>query len=142
MLIFDGKCQEYEDWLALISCCLDLFQTVFGSGENEIVVDAICNHLFGSNWDLYAEDEFGVDVELIYSPSPLDEVWLSEPEHWDSKEKMQSQNYWHKVHQCIRVCHTSAPMPPNSPPDVAAVLDDSSVDSSSHVEMSKSEKGI
>ena len=40
----------------------DLFQTIFCSGENDTVVDAICNYLFESNWDVYAEDELGVDV--------------------------------------------------------------------------------
>ena len=51
-----------------------------------MVVNVICNELFGSNGDLYANDEFSVDGETIYSPSPLDEVWLSKPEHWDRKD--------------------------------------------------------
>ena len=39
-----------------------------------MVVDAICNQLFESNQDVYAEDKFSVDGELIYSPPPLNEV--------------------------------------------------------------------
>ena len=52
----------------------DLFQTIFSSGDNEIFVDAICNQLFESHWDIYAEDEFSVDGELIYSLPTIDEV--------------------------------------------------------------------
>ena len=37
--------------------------------------------------ELVAEDEFSVNGELIYSPPPLDEVWLSEPEHQDKRER-------------------------------------------------------
>ena len=44
---------------------------------------------------------------------------------------------------CIQVCHTSTPRSPDPPPDVAAVSDDtSSIDSSSHSEMSESEGGL
>ena len=63
----------------------DLFQTVLTSGENDIVFNTICNQLFESNLDFYDENEF-----MIYSPPPLDEDYLSEPEHWDRKEKMQA----------------------------------------------------
>ena len=45
-----------------------LFQTIFSSGENDMVV---------GNWDLHAEDEFIVDKEIIYFPPPLDIIWLS-----------------------------------------------------------------
>ena len=49
-----------------------------------MIIDAICNLLFESNWDIYAKDEFSVDGELIYSPLHFNEVWLSEPEHQDN----------------------------------------------------------
>ena len=58
----------------------DLFQTIFSLDDNDMIVDAICNQLFESNWDIYAEDEFSVDEELIYSLPPLDDVRLSELE--------------------------------------------------------------
>ena len=41
-----------------------------------MVVDAICNLLFESNQDIYDENKFSVDGELIDSPPPSDEVWL------------------------------------------------------------------
>ena len=44
----------------------DFFQTVFSSGEYDLAVDAICNHLFKSNQDLYDEDEFSAKGELCY----------------------------------------------------------------------------
>ena len=58
----------------------DLFQTVFSSGKNDAVVDAISNLLWDNNRELYAEQEFDEEGNLIYQPPPLDEVWLSEPE--------------------------------------------------------------
>ena len=69
----------------------DIFQTIFSSGENDMVVYAICNHLLKSNQDVYAKDEFSVDGELIYPLSPFNEVWLSEPECHDRREKRQGQ---------------------------------------------------
>ena len=58
----------------------DLFRTVFSSGDNDEVIDAICNNLFETNREVYAEDEFDADRNLIYHPLPLDEVWLFESE--------------------------------------------------------------
>ena len=57
----------------------DLFQTVFRLGDNFIVVDTMCDQLFKSNKNIYAEDDISVDGELIYSLTPLNVVWLSEP---------------------------------------------------------------
>ena len=58
----------------------NLFQTVCGTRENEVVTDLICNQLFQQNRDFYVEEEFVKDSDLIYSPSPLDNVFLYEPE--------------------------------------------------------------
>ena len=63
------------------------FKTIFSLGDNDMVVDAICSQLFESNWDVYAEDELSVDWELIYSPPPLDKVWLSESECQDGRNR-------------------------------------------------------
>ena len=68
-----------------------IFQTIFSSGDKNMVVDAICNQLFESNQDVYAEDDFGIYGELIYFPPPLDQFWLSKPEHQDRREKMHAQ---------------------------------------------------
>jgi len=37
----------------------DLFQTVFSSGDNYALLDAICNDLLDYNLNIYAEDELG-----------------------------------------------------------------------------------
>ncbi len=59
----------------------DLFETVFGTG-NDALLDDICNQLFDSDRDFYLyDDEITSDDPLVYHPPPLDEVWLSEPEH-------------------------------------------------------------
>ena len=34
----------------------DLFQIIFSFGDNDIILDALCNQLFESNWGVYAED--------------------------------------------------------------------------------------
>ena len=53
----------------------DLFQAVFSSGDCDAVVDEICNNHFEFIKDVYAEDEFDVNRNLVYHPPPLDEVW-------------------------------------------------------------------
>ncbi len=60
----------------------DLFETVFITG-NDALLDDICNHLFDSDRNFYLyDDEITYNDPLVYHPPPLDEVWLSEPEHW------------------------------------------------------------
>ena len=44
------------------------FQTVFSSGEYDMLVDAMHNQLFESNQNLCSEDEFEVEGELIFLP--------------------------------------------------------------------------
>ena len=87
----------------------DLFQIIFSLGDNDMVIDTICNQLFESNWDVNAEDEFSVDGVLIYSPPLLDEVWLSEPEHQDRREKMHTQCHQHEEYQCIQFVVSHCP---------------------------------
>ena len=70
----------------------NLFQTVCGTRENEVVTDLICNQLFQQNRDFYVEEEFVKDSDLIYSPSPLDNVFLYEPEcHYQNQELVHQQ---------------------------------------------------
>ena len=57
------------------------FQTVFHDGETSEELDQICNELFVNSRDCYVEEEYDDDGILVYKPPPLDEVWLSEPEH-------------------------------------------------------------
>ena len=69
----------------------DLFQTVFSSGDNDVLVDRICNKLFEYNRDIYAEDEFDSVGNLVYRPPPLDDVWLDESERRDRREHLRRQ---------------------------------------------------
>jgi hypothetical protein len=52
----------------------DLFETVICNGDNDAVVNSICDGLFNWNHKLYVEDEFDNDDVLIYKPPPLQEV--------------------------------------------------------------------
>ena len=57
----------------------DLFETKFHRGQNNPVIDQICNDLFDYIRDWYAEEEYDPEGQLIYRPPPLADVWLDEP---------------------------------------------------------------
>ncbi len=54
----------------------DLFKTVIQDGDNDPIVNSIWDGLFERNWELYLEEEFEADDNLICKPPPLHEVWL------------------------------------------------------------------
>ncbi len=59
----------------------DLFETVVCNGDNDAVINSICDGLFKRNQELYVEDEFEADGMLVYKPPPLHKVWLDEAGH-------------------------------------------------------------
>ena len=77
----------------------DKFDTIFCDGKSTAELDAICDELFTSSWDYYAEEEYDENGLLIYKPPPLDEVWLSEPERRDRKSELQKQRRRHEAHE-------------------------------------------
>ena len=66
----------------------DLFKTVIQDGDNDQIVNSICDGLFERNWELYIEDEFDADDNLIYTPPPLHDVWLDETGCRQGKEDL------------------------------------------------------
>jgi len=66
----------------------DLFETVIRTGDNDPIVNSICDGLFERNRELYLEEEFDADDNLIYKPPPLHEVWLDEPGRRQGKEDL------------------------------------------------------
>ncbi len=58
------------------------------NGDNDAVVNSICNGLFNWNRELYIEDEFDADDVLIYKPPTLHEVWLNETGRCQGKEDL------------------------------------------------------
>jgi len=56
----------------------DRFHTVHGDGKADTITDTICDLLWENDREIYAEDEHGPDGSLIYTPPPLDTVWLDE----------------------------------------------------------------
>jgi len=66
----------------------DLFETVICNGDNDAVVNSICDGLFNQNSELYVEDELDADDMLIYKPPPLHEVWLDETGRRQGKEDL------------------------------------------------------
>jgi len=56
----------------------DNFETVYGGDMIPELYDSICNLLWDSNRELYAVDEEDSEGNLVYSPPPLDDIWLEE----------------------------------------------------------------
>ena len=69
----------------------DNFFTVFGTGEKSTVTDAIAEKLWDSNRELFAEAEYDDDGMLVYEPPPLDDVWLTEDERVEAKQRRHKQ---------------------------------------------------
>ncbi len=66
----------------------DLFETVVRNGDNDAVINSICDGLFERNRELCVEDEFDADGMLVYKPPPLHEVWLDEAGRRQGKEDL------------------------------------------------------
>ena len=69
----------------------DLFESVFSSGPNDAVVDAICEDLYSTSCEVYAIDEYDANDNLVYKPPPLDEVWLDAEGREQSKLELRQQ---------------------------------------------------
>ena len=69
----------------------DRFETVFSDRKDAEAIDRLCNELFDDSQDVYVEPEYSRDGDLVYEPPPLDEVWLTEPERRERKEKLRDQ---------------------------------------------------
>ena len=70
----------------------DNFETLFNDGKSSDEVDKISNQLFVESHDCYVEEEYDEDGILVYSPPPLDEVWLSEPERRECRQALEKQH--------------------------------------------------
>ena len=66
----------------------DLFETVVCNGDNDAVINSICDGLFERNQELYVEDKFDADGMLVYKPPPLHKVWLDEAGRCQGKEDL------------------------------------------------------
>ena len=62
-------------------------------------MDKICHKLLANSRECYIEEEYDEHGVLIYKPPPLDEVWLSEPEHRDHRAELDKQ----QDHATLRV---------------------------------------
>ena len=66
----------------------DLLETEVRLGENDPVIENICNELFDSSRDWYDKEEFDSVCQLIYRPPPLYEVWINERGRIEQKEEL------------------------------------------------------
>ena len=69
----------------------DLFESVFSSGPNDAIVDAICEDLYRSSCKVHATEEYDAHNNLVYKPPPLDEVWLDAEGREQSKLELWQQ---------------------------------------------------
>ncbi len=66
----------------------DLFETVVRNGDNDAIINSICDGLFERNQELYVKDKFDANGMLVYKPPPLHEVWLDEAGCHQGKEDL------------------------------------------------------
>jgi hypothetical protein len=66
----------------------DVLETVICNGNNDTVVNSICNSVFNWNHKLNVKDEFDADDVLIYTPPLLHEVRLNKAGLCQGKEDL------------------------------------------------------
>ena len=109
----------------------NLFKTVVRTGENDAVINSICDCLFERNRELYVKDEFDANGMLVYKPPPLHKVWLDEAGHRQGKEdffgsvagmrilcvhsRKKLKNVWDQLQCCPLLQRISFPREPPSP---------------------------
>ena len=69
----------------------DLFETTYHRGQNEPVIDQLCNNIFDFSRSWYAEEEYETEGQLIYRPPPLPDVWIDDPGRQEQKEHLGKQ---------------------------------------------------
>ena len=69
----------------------DLFESVFSSGPNDAIVDAMCKDPYESSCEVYATDKYDAHDNLVYKPPSLDEVWLDAEGREQSKLELRQQ---------------------------------------------------
>eukprot|EP00956_Cyclotella_meneghiniana_P015029 scaffold22790_cov42-Cyclotella_meneghiniana.AAC.1 len=121
----------------------DNFQTVFNDGKTSEEVDKICDQLFVESRDCYVQEEYDDDDILIYSPPPLDEVWLSEPERRERRHELEKQRNIQRrhrdkeieeIHRRMKKSRDSTPPPQLAESDVESDDDDDSLSSDPVIE--------
>jgi len=119
-----------------------MFETVYAAkADNWTLYDALSNLLWDSDRDQYAEEEYDADGMLVYTPPPLDKVWLNEPERRNREKRLREQHNRREQQEKIQkeVIKSFDPpptrprrAPPEIIPDLSDVSDgDSSISSDS-----------
>ncbi len=126
----------------------DLFETVVCNGDNDAVINSMCDGLFERNRELYVEDKFDADGMLVYKPPPLHKVWLDEAGRRQGKEDLLRQRCRNEDLMCAQRKETQECMGPtlllSTPakdivPEGAPISDNDSVVSSVYSKHSEPE---
>ena len=77
----------------------DLFETFILNRDDESVFNSICNDMFKLNRYWYAKIEHDDNEELIYRPTPLEDVCIDEQGFCDSRHEFD--NHRRRREDCI-----------------------------------------
>ncbi len=107
-----------------------IIHTVYGDAEGNLITDAICDLLWENDRELYAEDKYGPDGSLIYTPPPLDKVCLDDEGLCEHCEQLLDQCRW--VEHQTRIKKQAFPIPqtddaPGPAPHDPIISEDTSV---------------
>ena len=70
----------------------DIFETVISSRDDGSVFNAICNDIFDLNRDWYTDDEHDDTGNLIYRPTPIENVWIDKKCHCDTRHELKNKH--------------------------------------------------
>ena len=114
------------------------------------MIDQICNNLFDSSRDWYAEEKYDPESQLIYRSPTLADVWLDETGRQERKEQLGKQRK--RQERRIREKNSSVPVPEQDitppktkddlPPFGAPISYDKSSDCDSFVELPHAESEV
>ena len=82
-------CQQGTSAHSTTSCWTNIF-ILWWAKANEFT-NAICNLLWETNREIYAEGEFDANEHLTYTPPPLNDVWLDKESHQDKRVCLREQ---------------------------------------------------
>ena len=110
----------------------DNYDTIYHESKSDEEIDDICQELFDNNRECYVADEYDDDDLLVYKPPPLDEVWLSDAERRDRKEKLAAQRRRNELRERHMRDQILSKGPSPSMPDLVPQDDESSDDETVH----------
>ena len=70
----------------------DCFETIFSTKLDNIALDKIFDEILQGSREWYSEEDYE-DGKLVYSTTLLHELWLTDPDRRDRKDKFMQQSW-------------------------------------------------